>query len=294
MKILVTGASGFVGRRLSRELIAEGHEVIGVRRPGGNCRSIPDVVWLDLDLTTPDVSRADVEVDAIVHLAQSRRYREFPAGALDVFGVNIASTMCLLELARRVGARFVHASTANVYAPDTRPLTETAILSPTSFYGASKRSAEVLVESYSSQIVATVIRLFTVYGPGQEGMLVPDLIGRVKRGDPIHLDGPSGLALTPTFIDDVTATIRRIIGDASRSSRYEVFNCGGSQALTIREMAEQIGIVVRRAPQFEFTGRPQPAGWCADCSKLKTMLGLSPRVLFDEGIERTIGAEQAA
>ena len=168
-------------------------------------RSSRDVEWIEHDLVEPLAdARLPERIDAVIHLAQSRRYREFPEGARDVFEVNTRSTFELLEYARRAGARsFVFTSTGGVYAPRREPLVETDPVQPSSFYFSSKyvgRAARSRTTASSSR--PSILRPFAVYGPGQERMLVPTLIERVAAGDVVTVQGDRGLRINPIYVDD--------------------------------------------------------------------------------------------
>ena len=165
MKLLVSGASGLLGRHLLGE-IAEKHEVVALTRRE-TPPDTPGVDWVRQDLRDPlELGALPGRIDGVVHLAQSERYRDFPEGAEDIFGVNVHSTFRLLEYARAAGAgRFVLASTGGVYAPRATPIDEGAPLATPGPYFRSKRMAELLVDDYSEILSGAVLRFFFIYGP---------------------------------------------------------------------------------------------------------------------------------
>src|ERR1700736_2966542 len=110
MKVLVTGGGSFLATALLPRLV-EDHEVLAVHSPGSVPSSIGGVDWLELDLAAPLPQTLPASIDAVVHLAQSRRYREFPEGAVDMYEINTAATVRLLDYTLRAGGqRFTYAS----------------------------------------------------------------------------------------------------------------------------------------------------------------------------------------
>src|SRR6185369_13968964 len=208
VKVLITGAAGFIGTALCRSLEQAGHDIVAVSR-GPMRPAAGRIEWMPFDLAQPGARLPAVGgIDAIVYLAQSRDYRRFPERALDIFQVNVAALLMTLDWAREHGVRrLVYASTANVYQASRKPLSEGGRLHPESFYGQTKLMGEQLVQAYAGHMYCVVLRLFSVYGPGQTGMLVPDLIERVRTRTPIHVQGTLGLQLTPAFVTDVAACI---------------------------------------------------------------------------------------
>jgi UDP-glucose 4-epimerase len=227
MNILITSATGFIGRHLSRVLVAR-HSVFGLTRSGISALSGLCVEPVIADLSDSTFSNnLPADIDCVIHLAQSVRYRDFPEGVADMSRVNIDATIELLEWARKAGVKqFVFASTANVYGETTTVLTESHPIQPNSFYGASKLAAEHLTRQYQAYFQVDILRLFTVYGPGQKGMLIPNIIERVSMGQPITLAEGVGLYLTPIYVGDVVAIIVKLIETPSHSKCRLLNVCG--------------------------------------------------------------------
>jgi nucleoside-diphosphate-sugar epimerase len=286
MRVLVTGATGFVGRRML-ETNEGGHELVALARTRG--AELPGVEWVEHDLTRPlSPARLPEHVDAVIHLAQSSRYREFPAGARDVFEVNTRSTFELLEYARRAGARsFVFASTGGVYRPRREPLLETDPVAPSSFYFGSKYAGELLVESYGEFFAAVILRPFAVYGPGQERMLVPTLVERVTSGEAVTIQGNPGLRINPIYVDDAVRVLEAALSGAG------VFNVAGDEAVTLTELVELIGEVAAVRAVVEHTDAESGA-LVGDNTRMRETLGVVPEVQLREGLGRTVGSRLPA
>ena len=287
MKVFVTGATGFLGRHLLNHLAGQ-HDVVALsrRKPPASLRDRAD--WITMDLAQPvDASQLPARVDAVVHLAQSERFREIPAGAPDVFAVNVAGTFGLLEYARKARAsRFIHASTGGVYRPGAEPLTEEAPLGPESFYGASKLAAERLVQGYAGPSQAVVLRPFFIYGPGQSGMLIASLIDRVVAGEDVEVSGNPGIRLSPIYVDDAAsafAAALEIDGD-------EVSNVAGLEAVTLTELVELIGEVAGLSPRLRNVDAVPAGDLVADTRRMRELLGVTPQVSLLEGIGRSVAA----
>ena len=285
MRILLTGAGGFVGRRLVPMLLAQGHRPHCVLR---QATAMPDgATPVVANLAASGLATFDAPVDAVIHLAQSSRYRDFPGAVDDIFAVNVGSTARLLDLARRLGAKsFVLASTGSVYAGTDGPCREDAALHPGDFYAASKLAAELLLKPYHAHFPACALRLFTPYGPNQQNRLVPTLIDRVRRKAPVSLDGEAdGLRLAAAYVDDVADTIIA----AAEGGWDGVYNVAAPQPVSIGEIARTIGDVLGITPVFERTGRPEPAPLIPDLTRLAGKRSLQTFRGLESGLRSTIG-----
>jgi nucleoside-diphosphate-sugar epimerase len=278
MRILVTGATGFVGSNLL-PVLAEAHDVFALARTAPS-DAAPGVTWFEQDLAQP-LTGLPEQIDAVIHLAQSRRYREWPDGAPDMFAVNVESTFRLLDFAQAAGARaFLHASTGGVYGGSPRPVTESDPIDVSAgFYPASKWSAEALVAGYQSAFVTVVFRFFFVYGPGQTGMLMPSLIEKVRAGEELTVQGAEGLRINPIHVADAV----RVFEPALALTEHGVFNIAGDETISISELIGLIEQEVGHSAVVTSTDG-SPTDLVAANQKMKDVLGVTPRISLAEGI----------
>lgn len=283
MTCLVTGATGFVGRALLPRL-AERDEVVALGRRAPDATE--NVHWARQDLTHPlDESALPKRLDAVIHLAQSDRYREFPDGAEDMMEVNVAATVRLLDYCHRAGGTtFVLVSTGAIYAPGPRAVSEGDPPRPGNFYAASKLAAEEVAAPYRALLRVQIIRPFFVYGPGQQAnRFIPGLLARIRAGEPVQLAGNDGIRLNPIYIDDA---VQLLLG-ALTLEGFETLNMAGPSVHSIREIAEMIGAEVGANPTFEVTEMAEDL--VASIERLSDRLG-APTVGMREGLERTVAA----
>jgi len=283
-RILITGATGFIGSHLVPRL-ADRHEVHALARnvPAGGAAGVH---WIEQDLSRPlEAQRLPGRVDALIHLAQSYRFREFPEGAADTFAVNVQSTFRLLEYARQAGAeQFIHASSGGVYGYSYESLAETAPVDPLNFYISSKYSAELLTASYRQFFRTVVFRFFFVYGPGQKGMLVPNLMQRVVGGQTITVQGKPGIRINPVYVDDAVG----VFEPALRLQTSELFNVAGDQVVTITELVRLMGELAGKTPVVEYTETRYRGDLVGDNARMKTVLGAAPKVPLADGLARVL------
>lgn len=295
-RILITGAAGFMGRWLVAALQAQ-HELFALARHAPADPARANVQWIEQDLAQPlDAARLPQQIDAVIHLAQSRHYRDFPAQASDIFAVNVQGTFRLLEYARAAGAQsFVLASTGGLYGYRQTPFVETDSASPEkliasdpqsalNFYFISKYTAELLAGNYRPFLRAVILRFFFVYGPGQQGMLIPNLAQRVKQRQPITIQGNPGLRLNPIYVADAV----RVFDPAMRLPESAVFNVAGDEAVSLTELVELIAVVAGERADITHTDAAPPGDLIGDNRRMKQVLGTRPQVSLRAGLGELI------
>lgn len=284
MRILVTGATGFVGRHLVTQL-ADRHDVVAVVRPSSMALDAPAVATVATDLTDPKfVDRLPTDLDVIVHLAQA--YLPFPDRTEELFLVNTASTQWLAEHARRHGiGRFVLASSGSVYRPAREPLREDSATEPSGFHPTTKLMAEMLLSQYAPYLQVAVVRLFAPYGPGQVDRLIPRMVESVTEGRPVMLSRGGEPRINPMHVDDLVPILARVVED---DRRYTV-NVAGSRAVSIRELAELIGSIVGRDPVFTERDSDVSGDFVADTSLLHRLFDVTERIPLERGLETMVG-----
>lgn len=255
MNILISGASGFIGQHLVR-LLAVDHSIYGITRKK-KCLE-PQATSVVVDLADQGWTRLlPGNIDCVIHLAQSLRYRDFPEGVADMQRINIDATVEILEWARQAGVQqFVYTSTANVYAPSAHLLVETSPAIPNSFYGASKLAAEHLARQYQKYFQVNILRLFTVFGPKQKNMLIANVIERIKKGQEITLAKGAGIYLTPVFVGDVANIIKRLITIPAERESLLMNVCGEHvvslcEIVNILESLQEKSAVIRNTKEEE-------------------------------------------
>jgi UDP-glucose 4-epimerase len=285
VKILITGGTGLIGRHLLQRLGPE-HEPVCLCRSDPPAEIAAAAEWIRCDLAEPiDRGRLPGSVDAIVHLAQSDRYRDFPDGIEDLFAVNVRSTLDLLEYGRRAGAQgFVLASTGGCYAPGPDPVAENARLDPPGPYFRSKRMAELLAEDYADLLGGAILRLFFVYGPGPGARLVTRLGQQILSGEEITVEDNPGMRLNPIFADDAAAAIEAAIA----LGRQEVVNVAGSEVVTVTELVTRLSRALGQPAKIRHTAEGSE-DLIADTGRMRERLGVSPVTSLDDGLAAVAG-----
>jgi nucleoside-diphosphate-sugar epimerase len=266
-----------IGSRLIARL-APGNEVFALAR--GAEPELEGVEWVREDLSQPlDPATLPRAIDAVAHLAQADRYRDFPDGAMELFAVNVQSTAALLEYARTAGARaFVLASTGGSYAPSPEPITEDAALTMPGPYFRSKRMAELLVENYAGELGGAILRFFFAYGPGGK-RLVARLASQILAGEEIVIEGDPGIAMNPIYVEDAAAAVEAALGLREQAT----INVAGDEVLRVRELAERLAEAIGREPQIR-PGGPAAGDLVADTSMMRSLLGIWPEVDLNGGL----------
>jgi UDP-glucose 4-epimerase len=303
MKVLVTGAAGFIGSHLSRRLLAEGCTVTGI-----DCfadyyprwikeRNIAPLLrskrfrLIDKDLNDLPLPRILREHEAVYHLAAQAGVRASWGRSFSVYlRNNIQASQSLLEAAKGVPLKkFIYASSSSVYGltPDI-PMSETSPLLPLSPYGVSKLAAEQLCflyhKCYGTPTVA--LRFFTVYGPGQRpDMAFHKFFKAILEGAPISVYGDGRQTRDFTFVDDI---VEANLAALTRGRTGQVYNVGGGHRETLRDLLplfEDICALPVRVERAE-AQKGDVLHTAARLDKARRDLGFKPRTALREGLER--------
>ena len=301
MRALVTGAAGFVGSHLVRRLHAEGHAVTGVdayrgvtTRADAAARLTGVPVAIDeLDLVTAALGPllAAVRPDVVFHLAARPGARDADAAALH--RDNVDATVALLAAAERAGVpRLVFASSSSVYSDhgSAGACREDGPVAPLSAYGEAKREAEL--HCLAAAVPVTIVRLFTVYGPGQQpDMAFARFIAAALDGGAAPRYQERDVARDFTYVGDAVDGLLR----AARHGRAPVYNVSGGAVVPLSAACRIIEELAGGALATELApAPPQPSSTWADLALARRDLGYTPATPLREGLARQVSAQRGA
>src|SRR6185436_7041190 len=244
------------------------------------------------------VAEAVQGVDAVVHLAALAGVRPSLLDPFRFYDVNVMGTLQLFEACRARGLRrIVFGSSSSVYGLDsTVPFRESdPCQTPLSPYAASKRAGELLAWNahHLHGLAITALRLFTVYGPRQRPDLAIHKFTRlIAGGQPVELFGDGSTSRDYTWVGDIVDGILAALDQQGRDAApaYRVYNLGGSQTTSLRELVDLIAAALGRAPVIEW--KPEQPGdmkrTLADVSRAQAELGYAPRMSISDGIPRFV------
>lgn len=304
--ILVTGAAGFIGSRVSEMLLERDYNVIGVDNLNDyydvrvklwrldNLKKHRNFKFYQVDIENFDALRVIFQLhrpEAVINEAARAGVRYSLENPFIYLSTNAEGTLNLLELCRKYDVpKFVLASTSSLYAGQEMPFKEgLPVNTPISPYAASKKSAEAIAYSYHYLygLDVTVLRYFTVYGPaGRPDMSIFRFIKWIMEGTPLEVFGDGSQSRDFTYIDDIArGTVK-----ALKPLGYEVINLGNNHPDKLFQAIQLIEQYTGHKAQFvyrDFHKADMKATW-ADISKAKTLLNWQPQVRLEEGIKRTV------
>lgn len=298
--VLVTGATGFVGPYLVRELLVRKAriKVLSMNKTGSRTHLENKTTMVSGNITDPgSLQNIMKDVDIVFHLAAVSNVNYAISHPRETFETNATGTLNLLEEARKNDVeKFVYISSSHVYGiPQYLPMDEKHPVNPHEPYAASKAAAEMLVNIYALNygLKTTIIRPFNMFGPGQsENFIIPSIIGQALTKEVVELGN-----LTPTR--DLLYITDAIEGMLTIAEHGEgVYNIGSGIETSIKEIVETIIKIIDPAKKYVSieTRRRSNAidipRMCADISRLSS-LGWSPVIDLEEGLMRTIGEMSA-
>ena len=306
MRILITGGAGFIGSHLCDRLLAEGHEVIAMDNLStGNVENIAHLAGHErFHFIKHDVTNyiyVPGPVDAVLHLASLPSpvdYLNYPIQTLKVGALGTHKT---LGLALEKGARYLLASTSEVYGdPLVHPQHEdywgnVNPVGPRGVYDESKRFAEALTMAYHRYhgVDTRIARIFNTYGPrmrADDGRVVPNFICQALRGEPLTVYDDGSRTRSFCYIGDLVEGLVRLLF----SDEVRPVNLGNPQEMTILEFAHKVLEVTGSSSPITFVHptdertKDDPKVRCPDITRAREVLGWEPRVPLEEGLRRTV------
>jgi dTDP-glucose 4,6-dehydratase len=301
MRIVITGAAGFIGSHLSETLLDRGHSVIGIDNLlTGDTANIAHLFGRDFVFVKHDVTNyINVEgpVDAVLHWASPASpidYLELPIPTLKVGALG---THKALGLAKVKNARFVLASTSEVYGdPLQHPQTETYWgnvnpIGPRGVYDEAKRFAEAMTTAYHRfhGVDAKIVRIFNTYGPRmrlRDGRAVPAFMSQALTGEDVTIFGSGRQTRSFCYVSDLVDGIIRLM----QSNVNDPVNIGNPQEMTIEEIARMIIKLTGSRSKIVYRPLPEddPKVRQPDITRARTLLGWEPKVGLEEGLTRTL------
>src|SRR5271157_1603392 len=298
MRILVTGAAGFLGSHLTDRLLSEGHAVVGVDNLStGNPENLahlapePRFQLEERDICQPFDPGP---VDYVFNLASPASPPEYLRLGIETLRVGSIGTENTLELAAKYNAGHLHASTSECYGdPLEHPQTEdywghVNPVGPRSVYDESKRYAEALVMAYhrSRGVNTHLVRIFNTYGPRlhpSDGRVISNFMMQALRRQPLSIYGDGSQTRSFCYVDDLIEGILRL----SRSDEHMPVNLGNPNEFTILECAQAVLEVTGSKSELRFESLPEddPARRCPDITRARALLNWEPRIQLREGLE---------
>jgi len=301
MDVLVTGAAGFLGSHLCDALLAEGHRVLGLDNLStgrlanlAHLRSEPRFRFEERDICSAfDCGR----VDFVYNFASPASPPDYLRLGVETLRVGSAGTLNTLEIARKHGAGYLHASTSECYGdPEVHPQVETYWgnvnpVGPRSVYDEAKRFSEAAVAAYHRYhgVNTHLVRIFNTYGPRldpSDGRVISNFMMQALRGQPLTVYGDGSQTRSFCYCSDMIDGIVRL----AKSEEHLPTNIGNPVEFTMLECAREVQALVGSGSGIVFEPLPQddPKQRRPDITKARTLLGWEPKVALREGLERSL------
>ncbi len=302
MRTLITGGAGFIGSHLCDRFLAEGHEVICLDNfLTGNRDNIAHL--LDhprFRVIVHDISK-EIEIpdliDNILHFASPASPVDYLDHPIPTMKVGALGTHVSLGLAKRHKARYLLASTSEIYGdPHVHPQTESYwgnvnTIGPRSVYDEAKRFAEAMTMAYHRQhkVDSHIIRIFNTYGPRMQlndGRVVPNFMYQALRGEPMTIYGDGSQTRSFCYVSDLVEGIYRLLF----KDFHDPVNLGNPSEVTIKEFAEEIRLLAGSKSEIVYRELPQddPKQRKPDISRAKAVLGWEPVIERSSGLKTTM------
>ncbi|MDW5265277.1 MULTISPECIES: UDP-glucuronic acid decarboxylase family protein [Acidobacteriaceae] len=300
-RILVTGAAGFLGSHLCDALLAEGNDVIGVDNlctgTTSNLSQLagePNFSFVEQDICKPfDLGK----VDFVFNFASPASPVDYHRLGIETLSVGSAGTVNTLDLAKKYGAGYLHASTSECYGdPQVHPQVETYWgnvnpIGPRSVYDEAKRFSESVVMAYHRYygVDTRLVRIFNTYGPRlqvNDGRVISNFMSQALRGEPLTIYGDGSQTRSFCYVSDLIDGIILLAG----SQEHLPVNLGNPDEWTILECAREVLAVTGAKTEIVSKPLPQddPTRRCPDITKARTLLGWEPKISLRQGLQHSL------
>jgi len=302
MRVLITGAAGFLGSHLCDRFLAEGDEVVGLDnyitgRPANIAHLSADKRFSFVEQNISEYTEISGALDGVLHFASPASPIDYLKLPIETLKVGSLGTINALGIAKAKGARFFLASTSEVYGdPLEHPQTEgywgnVNPIGPRAVYDEAKRFSEAATMAYhrTHGVDTRIVRIFNTYGPRmrpQDGRVVSNFITQALAGQPLTVYGDGSQTRSFCYVDDEVEGIFRLFmrGDAQPT------NVGNPDEYTVKQLAEIVIELTRSSSEIVYEELPtdDPKVRKPDISRARRMLGWEPKVPVREGVARTV------
>lgn len=300
---IVAGAAGFVPSTLCEFYLNQGARIIGLDNFITGSQSNIDLLsryknfeFYECNIIEKLPSFKDLKIDYIISMASPASPIDFALIPIEIMRVNSEGTLKLLELAKEKSARFLEASTSEVYGdPEIHPQTEDYVghvnpIGPRSCYDESKRFAEAMTMSFHNryQVDTRIVRIFNTYGPRMrpnDGRVIPNFITQAMKGDDLTVYGDGSQTRSFCYSTDLVNAIDAVL----KGNDHTPINCGNPDEYTVKETAELIIKILGSKSIIKYLPLPKddPKRRRPNISKLQGISSYKPLVSFEDGIKQT-------
>ncbi|MFN3599160.1 MAG: UDP-glucuronic acid decarboxylase family protein [Aquificaceae bacterium] len=304
MRVLITGVAGFIGSHLCERFLKEGFYLIGMDnfltgKPDNIAHLFGNKNFHFIHYNVVNYIYVEGPVDIVVHLACPASPVDYMNHPIHTMKVDSLGTLNTLGFAKLKGARYVFASSSEVYgSAQMHPQREdywgyVNPVGPRSVYDEAKRFSEALCMAYHREhgLDVRIARIFNTYGPRmrrEDGRVIPTFIDKALKGEKIPIYGDGSQTRSFCYIEDLVEGLFRL--SVKEGVGGQVINLGNPQEITIKELAQKVIEICGTSSSIEFLPpRPDdPPRRCPDITRAKDILGWSPKIGLEEGLKKTI------
>ena len=287
-KILITGATGFIGTHLIPELI-KNHKIVGISK--NKIKTSKNFTSSNVDITNEKLKIKNKYTD-IIHMAAYSDVTYCNLNPTKCYELNVKSTQKMLEIARKKDSNFIFLSSSHVYGNSIRqPILENSLCNPSTHYASSKRMSEILCETYAKTygLDIKIARLFSVYGPkSPKSNLIFNIVDQMINNSKITL-GNTYPKRDFIFISDVIAGLIKILN--SKKKEFQVYNIGSGKSISVEDLVKNCSTVYNKKLKIisskERRRKNEVKDIRANISKMKKEFNWKPEISLKKGLEIT-------